>query len=99
MLFHTGWFLESLCSQTLVIYVIRTNKIPFINSRPNTLLLISTLLILLFAFLLPFTPLAGYFGFVVPPSLYFMILFGMMLAYLSLVQVVKVWLVKRFNFY
>jgi P-type Mg2+ transporter len=97
-LFHTGWFLESLCSQTLVIYIIRTNKIPFIQSRPNKLLVLTTISILLFAFALPFTPLASFFGFVPPPLLYFIILSGMMVTYLLLVQVVKSWLVRKYNY-
>lgn len=97
-LFRTGWFLESLCSQTLVIYVIRTNKIPFIESRPNKLLIITTMLILLFAFTLPFTPLATFFGLVAPPALYFAILAGMIISYLALVQIAKTWLIRKFGY-
>jgi len=96
-LFHTGWFLESLCSQTLVIYIIRTNKLPFIESRPNKFLIMTTLLILAFAFALPFTPLVRFFGFERLPLLYFAILAGMMVTYLSLVQLVKSLLVKKYG--
>jgi Mg2+-importing ATPase len=96
--FHTGWFLESLCSQTLVIYVIRTNKIPFIQSRPNKLLLLTTLSILLLAFILPFTHLAKFFGLAALPLLYFVILAGMMLVYLSMVHVVKSWLARKYGY-
>ncbi|MFA5954839.1 MAG: magnesium-translocating P-type ATPase [Patescibacteria group bacterium] len=98
MLFHTGWFLESICSQILIIYVIRTNKIPFIESRPNKLVVITTLFVLLFAFTLPFTPLATFFGLVPPPALYFVLLAGMIASYFVLVQIVKTWVVKKFGY-
>lgn len=97
-LFHTGWFLESLCTQTLVIYIIRTNKLPFIESRPSKFLAITTLLILLFGFALPFSPLGRHFGFVMLPALYFAILFGIVITYLILVQVVKTRVVKKYGY-
>jgi len=97
-LFHTGWFLESLCSQTLVIYVIRTNKIPFFQSWPNKFLMLTTFSILALAFALPFTPLGSHFGFVAPPALYFWILASMIVVYLGLVQVIKSWLANRYGF-
>lgn len=99
MLFHTGWFLESICSQTLVIYIIRTNKIPFLQSRPNKLLVFSTLLILLFAFYVPFSGLAVFFGLVAPPPLYFVILVAIILMYLSMVQVMKSHIIKKYGYY
>jgi Mg2+-importing ATPase len=97
-LFHTGWFLESLCTQILVIYVIRTNKIPFIQSRPSKALLISTLLILGFAFIIPYTIIGTYLGFVSLPVYYFYILFAMVITYLLLVQIVKMWMVKKYGY-
>ncbi len=97
-LFHTGWFLESLCTQTLVVYIIRTNKIPFIQSRPSKYLIATTLLILFGALIILFSPLAHAFGFVGLPILYFVILFGMIVAYLVLVQFVKTWVVKRYGY-
>jgi len=95
--FNTGWFLESLASQTLVIYIIRTNKIPFIQSWPGKWLMITTLSILLFAFLLVNSPWAGFFGLVALPWQYFAILGVMLVIYLALVQIVKSWFVKKYG--
>lgn len=99
MLFHTGWFLESICSQTLVIYVIRTNKIPFIQSRPNKLLFVSTILILAFAFYVPFSGFAVFFGLIAPPPLYFIILAAIILMYLLMVQLMKSRIIKKYGYY
>jgi Mg2+-importing ATPase len=97
-LFQTGWFVESLCTQTLVIYVIRTEKIPFLESRPSRFLLATSLLIVAVGIILPFSPIAGYFGFVSLPPLYFVALMLMVVAYLILVQLVKVWFIKRYGY-
>ncbi|MFA5320458.1 MAG: magnesium-translocating P-type ATPase [Candidatus Omnitrophota bacterium] len=96
-LFHTGWFIESLCTQTLVIYVIRTGKIPFVESRPSALLVLTSIVIITAGIIIPFTPLAGPFGFTAPPPAYFAVLFVMVLTYLLLVQVVKTWFIKKFG--
>jgi Mg2+-importing ATPase len=97
-LFHTGWFIESLCSQTLVVYVIRTGKNP-LKSRPsNTLIFTSLTIVLIGAVIIPFSPLAGPFGFVKPPMQYYEILFGMLVVYLLLVQVVKTWFIKKYGY-
>ncbi|MBK5252515.1 MAG: cation transporting ATPase C-terminal domain-containing protein [Peptostreptococcaceae bacterium] len=69
-LFHTGWFIESIFTQTLIIHVIRTNKIPFIQSRASWPLIISSILIVLVAAWLTISPLAGTLGFVPLPPLY-----------------------------
>jgi Mg2+-importing ATPase len=97
-LFHTGWFIESLFTQTLVIYVIRTNKIPFIQSTPNKFLIFNTLLILAIAIGVVFSSFAGLFGFVPLPPLYFIILSVMLVTYLALVQIVKTWVVKKYGY-
>ena len=97
-LFHTGWFLESLTTQTLVIYVIRTGKVPFRESWPSRSLLLTSLLIVATGFGLVFSPLAGPLGFVVPPPLYFLLLILMVAVYLFLVQLVKAWFIRRFGF-
>ena len=96
-LFHTGWFVESLVSQTLVIYVIRTIKMPVIESRPSRFLVVTSLLIIALAVMLPLTPAGVYFGFVVPSAKYFLILQGMMAAYLVLVYFVQQWFVRKFG--
>jgi len=97
-LFHTGWFIESLCTQTLVIHVIRTGKVPFLESRPSRFLILTSVFIVTAGILIPFSPLAKPFGFVVPPPLYFVILFFMVITYLFLVQVVKNWFIKRYGY-
>jgi len=97
-LFHTGWFIESLCTQTLVIYIIRTGKIPFIESRPSKLLMLTSISIVTAAILITFSPLAKSFGFVALPPLYFKILFFMVVTYLLLVQFVKSWFIKRYGY-
>ncbi|MFH1238654.1 MAG: magnesium-translocating P-type ATPase [bacterium] len=97
-LFHTGWFIESLCTQTLVIYVIRTGKIPFIESRPSKFLIFTSILIVSTGIIIPFSPLGRFFGFVPPPLLYFVFLFVMVSTYLLLVQVVKTWFVKKYGY-
>ncbi len=97
-LFHTGWFIESLCTQTLVIHVIRTGKIPFIESRPSKFLIFTSILIVTIGILIPFSPLAKPFGFVSPPPMYFLALFIMVTIYLFLVQFVKKWFVSKFGY-
>jgi Mg2+-importing ATPase len=96
-LFHTGWFLESLCTQTLVIHVIRTNKIPFIQSRPSKLLMLTSVLILLIGLALPFTSIGKDLGFVEPPPLYYAALILIIGGYLLLVQFVKTLFIKRYG--
>jgi len=97
-LFHTGWFIESLCTQTLVIHVIRTGKIPFLESRPSRFLILTSILIVTTGIAIPFSPLAKPFGFVAPPPLYFVILFFMVITYMLLVQVVKTWFIKKYGY-
>jgi len=97
-LFHTGWFIESLCTQTLVIHVIRTGKIPFLESRPSRFLILTSIFIVATGMVIPFSPLAKPFGFVAPPPLYFVILFFMVITYLLLVQVVKAWFIRKYGY-
>ena len=91
--------MESLFTQTLIIHVIRTNKIPFIQSRASRPLLLTSLLIVALGAWLPFSPLAGTLGFVPLPPLYWPFLLAMLVAYVVLTQVVKVWFVRRFGEY
>lgn len=97
-LFHTGWFLESLCTQTLVIHVIRTGKIPFIESKPSKFLILTSLLIIMVGIAIPFSPLGKPFGFVTPPPLYLLALFIIVLVYLFLVQIVKSAVIKKYGY-
>jgi Mg2+-importing ATPase len=87
-LFQTGWFVESLATQVLVIFVIRTRGSP-LASRPSPLLVATSLCVVACAAVLPLTPLGWYLGFVAPPPSFYAILAAMVVAYLLLVQVVK----------
>ncbi len=95
VLFHTGWFVESLATQTLVLFIIRTAGNP-LRSRPSPPLAITTLVIVAIGILLPYTPLAGLLGFKPLPPLYFLFLAGMVVIYLLLVELVKRRLMRRY---
>jgi len=97
-LFHTGWFIESLCTQTLVIHVIRTGKIPFIESMPSNFLIFTSIFIVSLGIFIPFSPLARPFGFVAPPPAYFLALFLIVVTYLFFVQIVKTWFIKKYGY-
>jgi len=97
-LFQTAWFLESLASQTLVIFIIRTRKIPFYKSRPSRLLSLSTLGIVAFAMIIPFTPIGKLFQFEEPPFRFFVILAGLLIFYLVLVELVKRWFYRHYSY-
>jgi P-type Mg2+ transporter len=94
-LFHTGWFIESMATQVLVIFIIRTRRNPF-KSRPNPWLIASSLMVVAVAVLLPFTPAGIYLGFVAPPAFFFLILVVMLLAYLLAVELIKQWFFRHF---
>lgn len=94
-LFQTGWFVESLLTQTLIIHVIRTNRIPFLQSQPSWPLLVTSALIMATGIALPYTPLGSYLGFTALPALYWPLLALTLLCYVVLTQVVKMWLLRR----
>jgi P-type Mg2+ transporter len=94
-LFQTGWFVESLMTQTLIIHVIRTNKIPFLQSRASWPLLLNSAAIMLVGAWLPISPFARALGFVPLPGLYWPLLILTLLAYVVLTQSIKVLLFKR----
>jgi len=89
-LFHTGWFVESIATQVLVIFVIRTRRNP-LRSRPAPWLLVSSLAVVCTAMALPFTPLASYLGFSPLPLAYFGLLLAMLVLYLAMVETAKQW--------
>jgi len=93
--FQTGWFVESLMTQTLIIHVIRTNKIPFIQSRASWLLTGTTLSIMALGAWLPYSPVASSLGLVHLPALYWPILMVTLLSYMGLTQTIKVWLLRK----
>ncbi len=93
--FQTGWFVESLMTQTLIIHVIRTNKIPFIQSRASWMLTATTFSIMALGAWLPYSPIASSLGLVHLPSMYWPILMVTLLSYMGLTQTIKFWLLKR----
>ncbi len=94
-LFQTGWFVESLLTQTLIIHVIRTNKIPFIQSRASSPLVWTSVAIMLVGAWLPISPIAPYLGMVPLPGLFWPLVLLTLLVYVILTQIVKVWLVRK----
>ena len=87
--FRTGWFVESIATQTLVIYVIRTRRIPFFKSRPSLPMLLVPTGAALVGAILPYTGLANLLGFTPLPATFFLLLFGMVVFYLLLVELAK----------
>lgn len=94
-LFQTGWFVESLITQTLIVHVIRTNKIPFFQGRASWQLSITTVTIMAIAVWLPHSPFASALGFTALPPLYWPILLATLLCYVVLTQTVKMWLIRK----
>ncbi|MFA6588568.1 MAG: magnesium-translocating P-type ATPase [Patescibacteria group bacterium] len=95
--FQTGWFIESLATQVLVIFIIRTRKMPFIKSRPSLGLLLSTLAGVGIAWLIPFTPLSKLFHFAKLPWYVLATIIGIVLAYLVLVEITKRIFFRKFG--
>lgn len=96
-LFRTGWFVESLFTQTLIIHVIRTNEIPFIQSWASWPLILTSLIIVSVGAWLTVSPLADTLGFVALPPLYWLLLAVMLVGYAFLTQLVKTWFYRRFG--
>jgi Mg2+-importing ATPase len=94
-LFQTGWFVESLLTQTLIIHVIRTDRIPFLQSRASRALAATTAAMALVALWLPESALAPAFGFVPLPGGYWLFLAATLAAYGLATFAVKNWLVRR----
>jgi Mg2+-importing ATPase len=95
-LFHTGWFIESIFTQTLIIHVIRTNKIPFLQSWASWPLILSSIIIVALAAALTVSPLADTLGLVPLPALYWLLLAAILLSYVVLTQLVKTWFYRRY---
>jgi Mg2+-importing ATPase len=94
-LFNTGWFVESLMTQTLIIHVIRTSLIPFVQSRASWQLTMTTILIMAVGAYLPYSPIASGLRFVPLPWQFWPVLLATLLCYVGLTQLVKMWLVKK----
>jgi Mg2+-importing ATPase len=95
--FQTGWFVESLLSQTLIVYVIRTSTRPTLANRPSVPLMVASLLVCGTGMWLPWSPLASALGFAPPPPAYWLGLAVILGAYAVLTQAAKSWLIRRFG--
>jgi Mg2+-importing ATPase len=96
-LFQTAWFIESICTQVAVVFVIRTRKVPFTKSRPSGYLIAGTALVIAISCILPFTVAGSLFGFVPPPLSFFGVLFVLVVVYLLLVELVKGWFYRHYS--
>jgi len=90
--FRSAWFVESILSQILVIYIIRTSRIPFVQSRPSTTVVVTTGIVAAISLWLPFSPLAPALLLVAPPPRFWLYLPAILLAYLLSAFVVRSWL-------
>ncbi|WP_055077533.1 magnesium-translocating P-type ATPase [Pseudanabaena sp. 'Roaring Creek'] len=97
-LFQTGWFVESLMTQTLIVHVIRTSKIPFFQSRASLPMLMITATVMAVGIYLPFSPIASSLGFVPLPAVYFVWLAFILTCYCLLTQFVKTWFIKKYGY-
>jgi P-type Mg2+ transporter len=96
-LFQTGWFIESLLTQTLIIHIIRTARVPFLESRASMPVITTSLIIAAVGVILPFTWLGGTLGFVPPPPTYWMLLCLILLGYAILTHLMKTWFSRKFG--
>jgi Mg2+-importing ATPase len=97
-LFQSGWFVEGLLSQTLIVHMIRTRKIPFLQSSPAPALALGTGAVMLVGLALPFTAMGRALGMQALPGIFFVWLIFILLAYAALAQVVKTWFVKKYGY-
>ena len=96
-LFQTAWFVESLLTQTLIVHIIRTGRIPFLQSRASLPLTVTSTAICLAGMVLPFSPIAAWFGFVPLPGIYWLFLAAVLVIYMGLTQFVKSRMIRRFG--
>ncbi len=96
-LFHTGWFVESLLTQTLIVHIIRTNRIPFIQSRASMALTLTTLAVMAAACLLPYSPMAGYLGLVPLPMSFWPFMLATVVLYVIITHTVKTMFIKHYG--
>jgi Mg2+-importing ATPase len=94
-IFQTGWFIESLLSQTLIVYVIRTGKIPFVESKPSLPLVLTTLSVCVLGVSLPYIAIGRYLQMVPLPEIYWLGLLVLIPCYLVLTQLVKTWIIRK----
>jgi P-type Mg2+ transporter len=96
-LFQSGWFVESIISQTLIIHVIRTRRLAFIESRASVPLTLTTLIVCVAGLWLPYSPFAGALGLTPLPAAFWPFLVLMIVLYLALTHLMKMWFHRRFG--
>jgi Mg2+-importing ATPase len=96
-LFQTGWFVESLLTQTLIVHIIRTRRIPFFESRASMPMTLTTLTIMGIAAWLPYSPFAGELGMVALPPAYWAWIAAFLATYATLTHLVKTWFIRRYG--
>jgi Mg2+-importing ATPase len=96
-LFHTGWFVESIVTQTFIVHIIRTSKIPFLKSRASWPLIVSTFSVMAVGLYLPFSPFAKAFKFLPLPPLYFVLLFIGLALYFLFTQFLKMYFIRKYE--
>ncbi len=96
-LFQTGWFVESLLTQTLIVHIIRTRKVPFFGSIASLPMILTTLFIMLVGAWLPYSPLAATFGFVPLPAKYWLWIGGFLISYSFLTHYIKTWFFNKYG--
>jgi Mg2+-importing ATPase len=96
-LFQTGWFVESLLTQTLIVHIIRTRRMPFFGSRASLPMTLTTLVIMASGAWLPYSPFAGALGMVPLPPIYWVWIAAFLLSYAALTHFVKTWFFKRYG--
>jgi Mg2+-importing ATPase len=96
-LFHTGWFVESLLTQTLIVHIIRTHRIPFVQSQASAALTLTTLAVMAVAIYLPFSPLAAPLGMVALPKCFWLWMAGILVLYVTLTHHVKTFFIRRYG--
>lgn len=95
-MFQTGWFIESITTQTLIVFSIRTGVVPFFKSKPSTILALVLLTVVLTAWLIPLSPLATYFGFAEVPLSFYLTVLILLIFYFSIVELTKKWFFQKF---
>ncbi len=96
-LFHTGWFVESILTQTLIVHIIRTRRIPFLQSLASPFLIGTTLIVMAAGAFIPYSRFAAYFGFVPLPRIYWVWIAGFLLCYSVITHNVKVWFHRKYG--
>ncbi len=96
-LFRSGWFVESLATQTLIVFVIRTRRVPFFRSRPSRPLFVAVVVVVLVGALIPESPVNHLLGFAPLPVAYFAVLAAFVVAYLACVEVAKIYFFRRYE--